>query len=309
MGRVPHQGFKKALAALCLLIPVMNSFAQQRPQFTQYMFNNLVINPAYAGVDEALSLTFIHRSQWTGIENSPSTQTFSGHTQFADIHTGMGLTVMNDRIGVHRNLNALINYAHHVKTYDKCFLSMGLQAGIHSQKADFLSLAGSTYDPTLLNASVSYTSLDFGAGLYFRSPALHAGLSATNLIPETVYLNDSISLHIRNANIFGFLKYKIRVNESIEAEPSVLLKHLAGVPVSYDMNMNLIWRKVLTTGISYRKKESVALLLKAQMTRQLQFGYAFDYPIGVVTRVSNGSHEVVIHYLFKYVRKKVRSFR
>jgi type IX secretion system PorP/SprF family membrane protein len=299
----------KYMVAYGMIILSMECFAQQKVQFTQYMFNNLVINPAYAGAEEALSLTFIQRSQWTGIENAPSTQTLSAHTLFMKRNMGLGLTVINDRIGVHKNLNTLVNYAYHLKTGEHSFVSMGLQAGIHYRKSDYASLAGSSYDPKLFNPVISHVVFDFGMGLYFRSPRFHAGISVPGIIPENLTVNDSVSIALNRSTILLFSKYRIPLNEAVDAEPSFLIKYMAGVPVSYDINLNMVFRKVLTTGLSYRKDESVDFLLKAQVTPQLQFGYAYDYPIGEIATLSNGSHEIVVHYLFRYVQKNVSSPR
>ena len=110
-------------------------------------------------------------------------------------------------------------------------------------------------------------------------------------------------------NYFFFAKYRITVNENIDVEPSMLLKYLKGVPLSYDINFNLIYRKVLTLGLSYRKSESIDFMLKGQITPQLQFGYSYDFAIGEVSRVSNGSHELMINYVFRYTQAKVISPR
>jgi type IX secretion system PorP/SprF family membrane protein len=284
--------------------------AQQKVQFTQYMFNGLVLNPAYAGAEEALSLTFIQRNQWSGIENAPTTQTFSAHTLFKKKHFGMGLTMVNDKIGVHKNLSALSNYAYHLKVGKKSFVSMGLQAGVHNTKSDYASLLGvSNNDPKLYNPMISQTFFDFGAGFYFRSTKLQIGLSAPELIPEKISINDSVSIHLNKTNIFLFTRYRFTINEALEGEPSILIKYLPGVPKSFDLNMNWIYRKVLTMGLSYRRNESVDFLLKAQVTSQLQVGYAYDHSIGVISKLSNGSHELMVHYLFRYVETKVSSPR
>src|SRR6478736_4445164 len=114
---------------LCLVI-TSPGWSQQNVQFTQYMFNGLVINPAYAGADEALSLTFVHRSQWTGMDNAPATQTLAAHTAIKEKKIGVGLILINDRIGVHKNFSALNSYAYHIRVGKQSYLSMGLQAGI-----------------------------------------------------------------------------------------------------------------------------------------------------------------------------------
>lgn len=300
----------KVGVVLLMVIPAWRSAAQQKVQFSQYMFNSVVINPAYTGADEALSLTFINRSQWTGVEKAPSTQSLSAHTLFGEKHMGLGLTLINDQIGVHKNLDAMANYAYHLKTGDKSYLSMGLQAGVHNRRSDYASLAGTiNNDPKLYNPLITHTFIDFGMGVYFRSPRFHWGVSAPELIPQRIVLNDTLSVQMSKVNFFIFSKYRLPLNETTEVEPSVLIKYFAGVPVSFDINMNFVFRKVLTLGLSYRKRESIDFLLKAQLTPQLQFGYSYDYPIGEISRLSSGSHEIMVNYLFRYVRSNVTSPR
>jgi type IX secretion system PorP/SprF family membrane protein len=306
-----HRSVKKiaVLMACCCIFPVAG-LAQQKVQFTQYMFNGLVINPAYAGADEALSLTLIQRKQWSNVDGSPSTQSLSAHTLFGKKHFGLGMTLINDKIGIHKNLSALTNYAYHLKVGAKSYLSMGVQAGIHSRKSNYGRLAGlNNTDPKLYDASVAYTAFDFGMGLYYRSPRLHVGISAPEMLPERFSLNDTLTVRLRNVNFFGFSKYIITVSDVFDLEPSILIKHLAGVPLSYDLNMNVIYRKVLSAGLSYRKKESIDFMLKGQLTPQLQFGYAYDHPVGMISRLSNGSHELMINYVFRYAPNKITSPR
>jgi type IX secretion system PorP/SprF family membrane protein len=300
----------KTIASCCFCV-VINavSIAQQNVQFTQYMFNGLVINPAYAGADEALSLTFIHRSQWTGLDNAPSTQTLTAHTLIKEKKTGVGLTLVNDHVGIHKTLNALGSYAYHLRTGKNSYLSMGLQAGIRNVRNDYTSLMNGTTDPAAMNAYTARTFFDFGAGIYFRSPRLHAGLSVPEINTQRFYANDSLMKRFNPSNILLYGKYRIPLSDQITLEPSTLLKYLKGLPLSYDINMNLVYREVLTMGLSYRAKESVDFIFKANVTRQLQFGYAYDHPIGSVARVSNGSHELMIQYVFRHFQKNVESPR
>lgn len=287
-----------------------DSSAQQKVQFTQYMFNGLVINPAYAGADEALSMTFIQRNQWAGVDNAPETQTLSAHTLFGKRRIGLGLTLINDKIGVHKSLNALTTYAYHLPVAEKSFLSMGLQVGINRRQSDYASLVGgATYDPRLNDVSITKTFLDFGMGIYFRSPKFHAGLSIPELIPGRLDVNDSVTIQLSKSPYFYFMKYRMRASDFIEIEPSVFLKYQAGLPMSFDVNANMIYRKVLTLGFSYRKDESIDFLFIAQITRQLQIGYSYDHPIGHVSMLSNGSHELMVQYVFRFMEKDITSPR
>jgi type IX secretion system PorP/SprF family membrane protein len=296
--------------AIWLLVGISLASAQQKMQFTQYMFNGVVINPAYAGADEALSLTFIQRNQWAGIDNGPSTQTLTGHTLFKKKQLGLGITLVNDKVGVHKNQSVLTNYAYHLHVGRSAYVSLGMQAGLYSLRSDYASLInGPSNDPKLADPFVSQTFFDFGAGIYYRSPRFHIGVSTPELIPQQVSISDTISIQLTKANLFIFSKYRIPVNELVEMEPSVLVKYLSGVPLSYDINANVIYRKVLIMGLSYRRRESVDFIMRAQVTRQLQFGYAYDHPIGIVSRLGNASHELMVNYIFRYVKKGVVSPR
>jgi type IX secretion system PorP/SprF family membrane protein len=301
--------FLKVIGCMLFVSVTTYTRAQQNIQFTQYMFNGLVINPAYAGADEALSLTFIHRSQWTGLDNAPSTQTLAAHTLVKKKQLGIGLILVNDRVGIHKNLNVLNSYAYHIRTGKQSYVSMGLQGGIKSIRSDYASLMTSGNDPAAANAYVSRTFFDFGAGIYFRSPRLHAGLSVPEINTQRFYANDSLMKRFNPSNVLLYGKYRITLSDQFDLEPSTLVKYLKGLPISYDVNLNMIYRSVLTLGLSYRKSESVDFILRANATPQLQFGYAYDHPIGTVARVSNGSHELMVQYIFRYLQKNVESPR
>ena len=299
-----------ALTLLLTCAASGNLYGQQPVQYSQYMFNGLMINPAYAGAEGPLSVTFIQRSQWTGVEGAPSTETLSAHSLFKEKKMGLGLSVVNDRIGVHKNLNALANYAYHVRIDHDTYLSMGIQAGVQNRRSDYLSLIGdSNNDPHLQNPLISHTSFDFGAGVYFRSSNFHVGVSAPEIIPQRFQVNDSLTIQMGNTSYFLFSKYRLTINEVIDLEPSTLIKHLPGLPFSFDLNINAIFHDAITTGISYRKDESVSFLLKAQITPQLEFGYAYDHPIDEIARISNGSHEMMVSYLFRFVQSGINSPR
>lgn len=297
-----------ALCSLFVGVGLLPVTAQQRPQFTQFMYNNLVINPAYAGAEEVLSLTLVNRNQWSGVEGAPTTQSFSAHTLLKKKKVGLGLTLISDRIGVHNNTSVLTNYAYHIRVGEKSTLSMGLQVGITNLKSDYASLSGNSNDPNLAN-SINETMLDFGTGIYFRSPKLQLGLSTPELVSKSVQLNDTLSISIRTMNLFGYARYRFTLSKFIEMEPGLMIKYFPDVPVSYDVNLSFIYRSVLTTGLSYRSKESVDFILKLQLTSQLQFGYAYDYPINYAAKLSSASHELMLNYQFRNIHKRVTSSR
>jgi len=281
--------------------------AQQGPQFTQFMFNNMILNPAYAGADEALSVTVLNRSQWNGLEGAPTTQCFSAHTLLPGQRVGLGLSVIRDAIGVHKNTNIRTNYAYHIPLRSGAVLSMGLQAGITTLKSDYASLLGNSNDPKLMS-SINNTMLGFGTGIYYRSVRWCAGLSVPELLSKTVNIQDTLSLRVKRSNVMGYAKYSFTLNEWFDIQPSILIKYFSQVPVSADFNINLIYRKVLTGGVAYRRSESIDLMMRFQLTSQLQFGYAYDHPIQS-SRLASASHELMIGYLFNNIQKDVASPR
>jgi type IX secretion system PorP/SprF family membrane protein len=309
MKRTRKRTLSVILISISMLAGNLCHAQQQRVQFTQYMFNNLIINPAYAGADEALSLTFIDRSQWSGVKNAPRTQTFSAHTLSSNKRMGLGMTLQNDRLGAQKNLSGLLVYSYHLKTGKNSVLSMGLQSGFHNTKRDYTSLTGSSNDPQVQNLYITRTMFDFGAGVYFRAKDFRAGLSSPSLLTEKISLNDSVRVTLRSTNIFGFFSYVLKVNDEVDMMPSTLIKYAPGLPLGFDVNAAFIYRKLLTMGLSYRHNESVDFLMKAKVTPLLQLGYAYDYPTGILSRLSNGSHELMVNYLFKSRRMNQHRLR
>jgi type IX secretion system PorP/SprF family membrane protein len=282
--------------------------AQPGPQFTQFMNNYLVINPAYAGAEGAFSLTMVSRNQWSGVENAPSTQSFSAHTLVKKKHVGLGLTIIRDQLGVHKNTNVLTNYAYQIKLKEGSFISMGIQAGVANLKSDYASLQGPTIDPKLVN-SINQTTIDFGAGIYYKNQKLQIGLSVPELFSPTAHPNDSVSITFRKNTLQLYSRYRFTLNESFDMEPGLIVKYFPNLPVSYDVNLNLIYRNVLTGGLSYRKDESIDVIFKLQLTQQFQFGYAYDYPLNSLSSLGTTSHELLIHYVFRNIKNKVATSR
>ncbi|WP_333821412.1 PorP/SprF family type IX secretion system membrane protein [Ohtaekwangia sp.] len=311
IGTVAFFPIRTIAVLYCLLISSDAAFAQQKEQFTQYMFNGLILNPAVAGYDEALSLTFLNRSQWSAVDGAPVTQTLSAHTRFADSHTGVGISIVNDKIGVHRNQSFQGNYAYRIQMTDQSYLSMGLQAGVNIYRSDYSGLITTSpaYDPRLANGSISSTAFTTGAGLYYKSRKIEVGLSAPEVIPHKISISDSVTVAWRKAQYFLFARYTIALDAMLDLQPSVLVKYMQGIPVSYDVNACLLIRKVLALGLSYRKQESIDFLFKAQVTPQLLLGYSYDYGTGPVSRNSRGAHELMLNYIFKYTKHNAVSPR
>lgn len=302
--------FKLSILIFLMFTCVISLQAQQDVQFSQYMFNGLVLNPAYAGADEKTSLTFFHRAQWGKAEGAPVTQTFTAHTLLKKQKLGLGLSVMNDKIGVHQNLKALISTAYHLQVGAENFLSFGAEAGIRHQESDYLSLGGNTYnDPRIASTLISQNLIQLGFGFYYRSPRLHVGLSMPGIVPGKIQVNDSISFDLKSTHYYLFTRYSVPLTNQVDIEPGFLLKYRNGVPLSWDANISLVFKKVLAFGISYRKNESLDFLVRMRVTPRLQFGYGYDHVIGNVSVIGTASHEFMVNYLFRFSHTNITSPR
>lgn len=295
---------------LILLFTGMRGQAQQRPLYSQYLFNGLVINPAFAGSHEALSLAVSNRSQWSGLDGAPRTFAFASHVLLEPHRVGLGITLNSDQIGVHKNLLVNGSAAYHLPVSEGAVVSFGLQAGIRNHKVDYVSLVGSQPDdPRIATSDPARTFFDVGAGVYFRSERLEAGVSVPGMIPSNLAGADSSEIRIRNAHWLIFSKYSIPLNHSLEFIPSVFVQYYPGVPLSVDVSAGVMFHKAVFSGVSYRRNESVDFLLRANVTPQLSVGYCYDLVIGDASVLSSASHEIGVNYLFKFSRHKIAAPR
>jgi type IX secretion system PorP/SprF family membrane protein len=286
-------------------------YAQLIGPITQFYSNELIINPAFAGSHEALSLTATHRSQWSGLEGAPSTQTFSIHSLTGDDHVGLGLAIINDKIGVHQNLTALNTYSYRLKLKNNSFLALGIQAGFNYRRSDYSSLASQVQDPNdpSLTSGLSVFKFEFGAGIYFKSPNLSIGLSAPRMTSGRKIVNNSLSVSLNRPQYFLFIRYRYPISPNLDLLPGVLVTSLPGLPVSMTFNLSTNIKKVLLLGLAYRPAESIGGILQMNITPQLKFGYSYDLVTSPVSVMSSNSHEITINYLFKFTTYKIKNVR
>jgi len=297
---------------ICLLIAstcVKKSYAQQGNQFTQYMYDQSIINPAYVGADESLSLNLIHRDQWSGIDGAPQSQTLSAHSLFKKKKFGTGLLLHRETIGIHTQMDAAANFAYHLQTGEDSYLSFGIKAGVTNRQSDYQSLENGTPDNLSAFNNLNESYLDAGLGLFFRNRNLQIGYAVPQLLPPVYELGDTLKVDPTDLNHLLFTKYSFDLTSSFKLEPNVLIKYYEGTPLSYDLNLNAIYREIISAGISYRKDESIDLLIKLHITTQFQIGYAYDVPIGDIGTLTRNSSEIMLRYLFKFKNAKVVSPR
>ncbi|WKK80599.2 PorP/SprF family type IX secretion system membrane protein [Marivirga arenosa] len=285
----------------------MYANAQQGVQYTQYMYDGSLINPAYAGASEALSISLLHRDQWTGLEGAPQSQTLSAHTLFKNPHLGTGLMIHRESIGVHSNVTIASNFAYHLKVGKDKILSFGLKAGMLNVNSNYQSIQNSNPDPSVNDESFSGTDFNAGFGFYYRSKYLETGYSIPSIINRSININDSVTLDPINLNHLIFSQVHIPLGNNFKLSPGFLIKYFSGTSLSYDINFLTSYKEVLSAGVSYRKEESVDFLLKFNVSPQFQLAYAYDMPIGTVSNLSQASNEIMLRYIFKFSYDNVNS--
>lgn len=284
------------LAFLLLILPDSNLIAQQRAMFTQYMFNGLVINPAYSAMDEALNITALARQQWVGFTGAPNTQTFSLHTPIRQSNTSLGFIFLRDQIGEVITENGILGtMANKVEVGNETFLALGINAGISKYQGQY-SLAGSpasAFDPVFSDENFWRASVGFGLTLF--SPKFYAGLSSPYFYNRELGANNSASTkHKPHFMLQG--AYLQNLGEDVKLKPSVLVKYVNGSPLQIDLNAHVLLKETFWIGASWRSMDSIDLLAEMQISPHLQLGYSYDFTTTRLSTVEKGSHEIVLSF-------------
>jgi type IX secretion system PorP/SprF family membrane protein len=275
-----------------------SSYAQFEAGYTQYMFNGLAINPAYAGTHQSLSMSILTRFQSLGVEGTPNTQTFSAHSGIKGKKIGLGLMVITDQVGVTRQSGFYGSFAYKVK-FKKSTLSMGLQGGATSVTSNYSQLLIKQPGDPLVAGDIKEIQPNVGAGVYYYAKNYYVGLSMPQMIDE---LNANIT-QIKPIILTG--GYVFKLNDALMLKPNLLVRVVEQQLVEFNYNMNLLIHEVLWVGVSYRPTSSLSVLLELQITNQLRFGYAYDYTLSEFRTVDTGSHEIMLNYQLRFSKNKV----
>lgn len=293
-----------------------NLFAQQEPQYTQYMFNMMSVNPAYAGTGEALNALMLSRIQWVGVEGAPRSHTFALHTPIKDKKIGVGASVIADNIGPVTNTYFNLNYAHRIRLTENITLSLGLKAGIYNYYVGLSDLAltedaGSNDDAYLQDYRNNFQP-NLGAGAYLYSKDYYVGISAPKLVQtdlESVSSASEIASELKR-HYFISAGYVYALNSDWKLKPSLIGKLVEGAPPSLDVTAQALYKERFWIGATYRVGDAIAALFEVKVNRQLMVGYSYDYTLSGMSDVTNGSHEILISYDFAgFSNDKVKSPR
>jgi len=290
-----------------------SAFAQQDPQFTQYMHAGAFYNPAFAGKELGTHFSALYRSQWQGYTTSlgtggaPTTQLITAEGRLKSKNIGYGLTVVNDQIGAASNLDINLQGSYH-KKINRTQLSFGGYVGMSSSSLDYGELVLINPEPGLPQSGTeSQLALDFGAGVIMDKGGFYAGLSAKHLNQPSFDFGDGNYANTLQMHNYLLLGYRLRPIGQLRIEPSILLKTVGGHTLSYDVSVIATLQNRINAGVAYRGEESASVILGYSLLKDnsLKLGYAFDLVLGGVAAKAPTSHEILLRYAWSDVQKSV----
>jgi type IX secretion system PorP/SprF family membrane protein len=287
--------------------------AQTEPMYSQYMYNMVGVNPAYAGNREATSLNFFQRRQWVGIAGAPQTTSVSLDGASSDNKFGWGVQLYDDKLGVEKADGANLMLSTHIQVSEKGILSGGLSVGLMNYRIDLMNVQGrfTPSDPAFY-ANFNKWLPDVGLGIYYNTDKFYAGLSVPNVLKSRLSAFDVMNSGIQKVNsthLFITTGYVFDVNDEVKIKPSTMIKAVSGAPIEADLNTNVWLKDVIGLGFSYRTGDAMVGMAEAQINENLRVGYAYDMTISPLKYYNNGSHEMMVRYEFGNNKSKVKSTR
>ncbi len=303
-----NRNVRKSLILLSLtLLTVSNVQAQFEPQFTQYMYNEMFINPAYAGSREHMAMTALYRNQWVGIEGAPKTQTFSAHTPLRNEKIGVGLNLLHEEIGVTKDLSVFGSYAYRIPMQTG-FFSMAVSGGIIHHQEQLLEVKTQDQGDYSFLGTPKLTVPNVGFGTYFSSRHYYVGLSIPRMLQnkvDAVTGKGSNKVNIPYWHYYLMGGYVFNLNESVKLKTTGMVKVVSGSPVIADLGAHILLNEVLWLGGSFRTNDSWAAIMQIQLNKQLRLGYSYDYTLTELNQFNNGTHEITLGYDFSFDKSKV----
>jgi type IX secretion system PorP/SprF family membrane protein len=287
---------KTKLITLVLGLIGMMGYSQQDSQYTQYMYNTININPAYAGSREVLSIFGLHRSQWIGLDGAPTTNAFSANTPIGDSSFGVGLSFVNDRIGPSNESMISADISYFIPMSENYKLAFGLKgtANLFNIDVNKLNIQHQN-DPQFQNLTNDF-SPNVGAGIYLYSDKFYTGLSIPNFFETKRYKDNSVSITQEKLHYYFITGYVFDIGENLKMKPSVLAKAVEGAPLQVDGSLNFLIYDKLTLGAAYRWDAAWSAMAGFQISNSIFIGYAYDRETTRLQNYNSGSHEVFLRF-------------
>jgi type IX secretion system PorP/SprF family membrane protein len=294
---------KKLITYIAIVLSI-KAHAQQEMMISQYMFNGLYLNPAYAGSHNSTDVTGLYRQQWANFSGAPVSQILSADGAIKNKNMGWGAILTNDKIGVTTKTDLYGNYSYHIKTSENGKLSFGLRGGFSYYNAMLTQLTVWDANDQIFASNVKNKFLpNAGAGVYYYSKKFYAGVSSPNLInydPNTFMTLGALMKgspnYVRHA--YATAGYVFEANENLYFKPNILVKYVGNAPVQADFNLNVLINKMFWVGGSYRTGDGIVGLIEYQHNGNWRLGYAYDFAFTKMQNYSFGSHEIMFSYMF-----------
>ena len=293
---------------------IEHAFAQTEPMYSQYMYNMLGVNPAYAGNREVLGLNFFQRNQWVGLRGAPKTTSLSIDQSIKEGQIGLGIQMFSDQLGVEdaSGVNAFLSSR--IKVSDNGILSAGLSVGFMNYQFNSLDVLNRirTDDNVFVTVIPSQWNPSVGFGLYYNTDQFYVGVSTPSLLKSRLAKYENFASGIQKTDdfhLFTTMGYVIKINEEVNLKPSTMIKMVSGAPIEFDLNTNVWLKDILGLGISYRTGDAVLGMAEIQTSPNLRFGYAYDMPFSPLKAYTRGSHEIMIRYEWGSNKSKIKSTR
>ena len=265
--------------------------------YSQYMFNMMHINPAYAGNRAVDNITTLFRKQWVGIEGSPTTATLSWDRRQEESNIGYGLQIYNDRLGIESTSGIQAFYSYRIP-FQHSFLSLGLSGGVLNYRAAYSTVETSQGGDPLFQENVNGLLPTAGIGALYATDQWYIGLSVPALLETKINIHNQQVTTSANNHYFLTGGYIFQVSESFKLKPSILLKAVEGAPFEYDFNLNAWLQDIVGLGVSYRTNDALVAMFELQIAPEFRLGYAYDYTISNLQPFSKGTHELMLRYEF-----------
>lgn len=290
---------KTKILLIGLMFTAMVSYAQQDAQFTQYMYNTINVNPAYAGSRGAMSIFALHRTQWVGLDGAPTTNTVSINTPFNNSRLGLGVSLINDKIGPTHENTFSTDLSYTIPTSETVKLSFGVKASLNLFDLDPSRLNPGQQDPKLLGYN-NEISPNIGAGIYLHSDKAYVGFSIPNFIQSNRYDDNDVKVYKEKISYYLIAGYVMDLSYNLKFKPALLTKMVQGAPLQVDVSGNFMINDKFTLGLAYRWDASVSAMAGFQVSDALYIGYGYDLETTKLDNYNSGSHEVFLRYeIFK----------
>jgi type IX secretion system PorP/SprF family membrane protein len=299
----------KKLLIILLLVNI-SVFAQQDAQYTNYMYNTITINPAYAGTRGVMSIFGLYRTQWIGLDGAPKTGTASINTPIENSNIGVGLSFVNDKIGVSDKTSISADVSYTIQTSSTYKLSFGIKGTANLFNVDYTKLNRyDLIDPKFQNNIENEFSPNIGAGAYFYSDKLYLGLSVPNFLETDFYNDNALATSLERMHFYLIGGYVFDLSPSIQFKPAFLCKSVVGSPLQVDLSANFLFNEKFVLGAAWRWDAAMSFMAGFQASQGLYIGYAYDLETTQLAHYNSGSHEIFLRFELFQNQKRVLSPR